>query len=70
MIAVVMVGVAAQIAIEHSPDWTQGGPLRLLAFVALACGLASERPAVQSAVTITLLAVMVIGGTLVSVELM
>lgn len=70
MIAVIVIGMAAQIALEHAPDLTEGGPLRVLAVLALVGGLVSERPAVQSAVVIVLLAVVVVGATLVSVELM
>jgi hypothetical protein len=70
MIAVAVIGMAAQVAIERTPDFTAGGPLRLLAIVALVCGLSSERPAVQAAVAIALLAVVVIGAVLESVLLM
>jgi len=62
--------VAVQIALEHAPDLSAGGPLRLVAVLALAAGLVSERPAVQSAVVLTLLAVLVIGGTMISIKYM
>jgi hypothetical protein len=70
MIATILIGVAVQIALEHAPDLSAGGPLRLVAVLALAAGLVSERPAVQSAVVLTLLAVLVIGGTMISIKLM
>jgi hypothetical protein len=70
MIATTLVGVAVQLAVERQVDWTQGGPLRLTALIALTGGLVSERPVVQSVVVLTLLAVIVIGGTLVSIDFM
>jgi hypothetical protein len=70
MIATTLVGMAVQIAVEHQVDWTQGGPLRLTALLALTGGLVSKRPVVQSVAVLALLAVIVIGGTLISVELM
>jgi hypothetical protein len=70
MIATTLVGVAVQIAVAHAADLTGGGPLRLLALIALTGGLVSERPVVQSVVVLTLLAVIVIGGTLISIDFM
>jgi hypothetical protein len=69
-IALTVIGMAVQIAVEHAPDWKQGGPLRALALLALIGGLVSKRPAVQSAVVIVLLAVMVTGAALISVDFM
>jgi hypothetical protein len=70
MIAVAVVGAAVQIAVEHTTDWTQGGALRVIAVLALAGGLVSERPAVQSTVVLVLLTLVLAGAALVSVELM
>jgi hypothetical protein len=70
MIVAAVIAMAVQIAVEHQVDWTQGGPLRLLALLALAGGLLSERPAVQSVVVLVLLAVMVAGAALISATLM
>jgi len=69
LIALIVIGMAVQIAVEHMPD-RQGGPLRAIALLALAGGLVSERPAVQSGVVLVLLAVVLAGAALVSVELM
>jgi hypothetical protein len=70
MIAATLVGMAVQIAVAHVADLTAGGPLRLLALIALAGGLVSERPVVQSVAVLTLLAVILIGGTMVSIDFM
>ena len=70
MIATVLIGMAVQIAVAHAADFSAGGPLRLLALIALTGGLVSERPVVQSVVVLTLLAVIVVGGTLISIDFM
>jgi hypothetical protein len=70
LIALTLVGMAVQISVEHRPDWSSGGPLRAIAVLSLAGGLASERPAVQSVVVLVLLAVIATGATLVSIKLM
>ena len=70
MVATTLIGMAVQIAVEHQVDWTQGGPLRLTALLALIGGLVSKRPAVQSVVVLVLLAVMLTGATLISVDFM
>jgi hypothetical protein len=44
--------------------------LRAIALLALAGGLVSERPAVQSGVVLVLLAIVLAGAAMVSVELM
>ncbi len=69
-IALVVVGMAVQVTVEHAPDLTRGGPLRLLVLLTLVGGLTSKRPAVQAAVAVALLAIVATGATLVSVELM
>jgi hypothetical protein len=70
LIALIIVGMAVQISVEHAPDPSAGGPLRGIAFLALVGGLVSERPAVQSGVVLVLLAVVIAGAALVSVKLM
>jgi hypothetical protein len=70
MIAVALVGGAVQIAVERKTAMAQGGALRVVAVLALTGGLMSERPAVQSTVVLVLLALVMAGAALVSVELM
>ncbi len=70
MIALTVTAMAVQVAVERKPDLTLGGQLRLIALLTLAAGLASKRPAIQSGVVLVLLAVIVAGAALVSVELM
>ena len=70
MIALALCGMAVQLAIEHEIDLGPGGLLRVLAVLALTVGLASRRPAVQSAVILVLLSLVATGATLVSVKLM
>jgi hypothetical protein len=69
-IGLTLIGMAVQVAVEHQPDMGLGGILRVVALLALAGGLASERPVVQSAVVLVLLAVMVTGAALISVDFM
>lgn len=70
MMALTVIAMAVQVAVERKLDLTLGGLLRVLALLALAVGLASERPAVQSGVVLALLVVIAAGATLVSVEFM
>ena len=70
MIALALCGMAVQVAIEREIDMSRAGLLRVLAVLALAVGLASRRPAVQSTVIVVLLALVASGATLISVELM
>ena len=70
MIALTVISMAVQIAVERKPDLTLGGQLRVISLLTLATGLASERPAVQSGVVLVLLVTIVAAATLVSVELM
>ncbi len=70
MIALTLVAMAVQVAVERRPDLTLGGQLRVAALLVLAAGLASKRPAVQSIVVLMLLAVIAAGAALVSVDFM
>jgi hypothetical protein len=70
MIGFVVLGSAVQIAVEHRVDATEGGPLRLLAFIALIGGVSSRKPAVQAAQAIALLAIGTVGAALISTKLM
>jgi len=69
-IALTVIGMSVQVAVEHQLDYSLGGALRLIALVALTVGLVSRRPVVQSAVVLVMLAVMVGGAALISVEFM
>jgi hypothetical protein len=70
MMALAVVAMAVQIAVEHEIDRTLGGVLRMLALATLAGGLVSARPAVQSVVVVLLLAILMTGAMLVSTRLM
>ena len=70
MIAFVVCGGAVQIAVEHQADLSGGALLRALAFVTLAVGVWSRRPAVQATVALAMLAIGTAGAALISVKLM
>jgi hypothetical protein len=70
MIGFVALGSAVQVAVEHRIDVSQGGPLRLIAVIALIGGVSSRRPAVHALQTIALLAVGIAGAALISMKLM
>jgi len=70
MIGFVALGVAVQLAVEHQADLSGGAVLRAIAFVTLAVGVSSRRPAVQATVALAMLAIGTAGAALISVKLM
>ena len=70
MIGFVALGVAVQLAVEHEADFSGGAVLRAIAFVTLAVGVSSRRPAVQATVALAMLAIGTAGAALISVKLM
>ncbi len=70
MIAFIVCGVAVQVAVEHQADLSGGAVLRAFAFVTLAVGVSSRRPAVQGTVALAMLAIGTAGAAVISVKLM
>lgn len=70
LIALVVVGMAVQVTVERRLDLTLGGLLRVVSLLTLVIGLVSKRPTVQSFIAMVMLAVVVTGAALISVELM
>jgi len=70
MIGFVALGVAVQLAVEHQADLSGGAVLRAIAFVTLAVGVSSRRPAVQATVALAMLAIGTAGAALISAKLM
>jgi hypothetical protein len=70
MVAFVALGAAVQFAVERHADVSGGGLLRFLAFVTLAVGVSSRRPAVQATVALVMLAIGTAGAALISARLM
>ena len=70
MIGFVALGVAVQLAVEHQADLSGGAVLRAIAFVTLAVGVSSRRPAVQATVALAILAIGTAGAALISARLM
>jgi hypothetical protein len=70
LLGFVVCGGAVQVAVEHQADLSGGTVLRALAFVTLAIGVSSRRPAVQATVALTMLAIGTAGAALISVKLM
>lgn len=70
MIALTLLAMAVQIAVERQLELDLGGMLRAAALLAFFGGLASARPAVQSVVVLVLLAVILSAAALISVDFM